>query len=81
MAKKTHDVVVKVGTYEKNGETKNRYENIGSRMEKDDGGAFLLIKRTFNPAGVPNPDNKDSIIVSLFEVKEKEGATAREEAY
>lgn len=76
--KKTHDVVVKVGSYEKDGQTKNRYENIGSRMEKEDGGAFILIRRTFNPAGVPNPDNKDSIIISLFEVKDKEGKGGEE---
>ena len=72
MTKKTHDLVVKTGTYEKGGETKNRYLNIGVVLQKDDGGKFILLDRTFNPAGVLNPDGKSTVIVSLFEIK-KEG--------
>lgn len=68
---KTHDLVVVVGTYEKNGETKNRYKNIGSVIENEKG-SYIILDRTFNPAGLPNPDNRDSCFVSLFEVKEKE---------
>lgn len=69
MTKKAYDLAVKVGTYEKGGETKNRYLNIGAVLEKDDGGKFILLDRTFNPAGVPNPDGKSSIIISMFEPK------------
>lgn len=72
MTTKKYDLAVKVGEYQKNGETKGRYENIGSVMVNDDGGEFILIKRTFNPAGVPNPQGKDSVIVSKFEVKDKD---------
>ncbi len=68
MAQKLYDLVVKTGEYQVNGETKARYENIGSVMQGDNG-QFAIIKRTFNPAGVPNPDGKDSIIVSMFEPK------------
>ena len=75
---KVYDLAVKVGTYEKDGETKGRYENIGVIMKKDDGGKFILIKRTFNPAGVMNPDNKESIIVSMFDPK-KEGSKEKQE--
>ena len=64
---KLYDAVVKTGEYtNNNGETKGRYENVGSVMQGDNG-QFLILKRTFNPAGVANPDNKDSIIVSMFE--------------
>jgi len=67
MAQKLYDLVVKVGEYQNaQGETKARYENIGSVMQGDNG-QFAIMKRTFNPAGVPNPDGKDSIIVSMFE--------------
>lgn len=67
MAQKLYDLVVKVGEYQnQQGETKARYENIGSVMQGDNG-QFAIMKRTFNPAGVPNPDGKDSIIVSMFE--------------
>jgi len=72
MTKKTYDLAVKVGTYEKGGETKNRYLNIGAVLQKDDGGKFILLDRTFNPAGVPNPDGRSTVIVSLFEVKKEE---------
>lgn len=66
--KKIKDLAVKVGTYEKDGQTKNRYMNIGAILEKDDGGKFMLLDRTFNPAGVPNQDGKNTIIVSMFDV-------------
>ena len=67
MANKKYDLVVKTGSYTNGqGEQKNRYENIGSVMQGDNG-PFLIMKRTFNPAGIANPDNKDSIIVSCFE--------------
>ena len=68
---KTHDLVVKTGSYQdNNGEIKGSYENVGSVMQGDNG-MFLILKRTFNPAGVPNPDNKDSVILSCFEPKQQ----------
>lgn len=69
--KKLYDLAVKTGTYEKDGETKNRYENVGSVMEKDDGGRLILLNRTFNPAGVPNPDNRSNVILSMFKNEPK----------
>lgn len=64
---KLYDAVVKTGEYtDAQGNTKGRYENVGSVMQGDNG-QFLILKRTFNAAGVPNPDNKDSVIVSFFE--------------
>ena len=80
MANKMYDVVVKTGEYQQNGETKSRYENIGSMMQGDNG-PFLILKRTFNPAGVPNPDNKDSVIVSLFEPKQQQNQGQQQGGY
>lgn len=72
--KKTHDLAVKVGSYtDSNGDTKGRYVNMGAVWQKDDGSEFWTIQRTFNPAGVPNPDNKDSILISRFPVKQRNG--------
>jgi len=65
MAKK-YDLAVKVGTYEKDGETKNRYQNVGVVMEGERG-PYILLERWFNPAGVPNPDDRSNVIVSMFE--------------
>jgi hypothetical protein len=67
---KTHDLAVKTGTYSKGGDTKNRYKNVGMVMTDDKGGKMYLLDRTFNPAGVPCDPEKDSIILSVFEVKD-----------
>lgn len=69
MAKKLYDVAVKTCSYIKDGEEKGRYENVGS-MWQGDNGTYLVLKRTFNPAGVPFKDGSDSIFLSLFEPRE-----------
>lgn len=68
--KKLYDLAVKVGEYEKDGAKKGRYENVGAVMEKDDGGKMIFLNRTFNPAGVPNPENRSNIIISMFAPKQ-----------
>ena len=65
MSKKVYDLTVKIG--DKN------WLNVGAVLEKDDGGRFIILERSFNPAGVPNPDNKSSLIISMFEPKQKDG--------
>ena len=67
--KKIRDLVVKVGSYQdrNTGEEKVRWENIGALMQNDDdGNYFIMLKRTFNPAGVPNQDGRESILISAF---------------
>ena len=72
MSKKVYDLAVKIGTYKnRDGEEKAEYLNIGAIIEKDDGGRFMLMNRTFNPAGVPNPDNNKTFIVSMFSAEKK----------
>lgn len=66
--RKVKDLVVKTGEYQKDGQTKARYENIGSIFEKD-GKQFILMKRTFNPAGVPS--DRDTIMVGMFDADNK----------
>lgn len=64
---KLYDLAVKTGEYQdSDGKTKGRYENIGAVM-RNDNGQFLMLKRTFNPAGVEA--RGDSILVSMFEPK------------
>lgn len=66
MAHKTHDIVAKVGEYtDRQGQTKARYENVGALMQGDNG-PFIMIKRTFNVAGLPN-DGRESALLSCFE--------------
>ena len=42
------DIVVKTGEYQKNGETKARYKNIGKLMQKDGEEPFLILD--FDPS-------------------------------
>ena len=67
---KVKDLVVVVGEYQtQQGETKKQYRNVGSLMEGNDGGQYIILERTFNFAGLPNPDNRSNCIVSMFEPK------------
>lgn len=71
MTKRKYDIVVKAG--ENNG--KAIWKNVGVMMEGDRG-PFLLIDRTFNPAGVPQKNSNDSsVLCSLFEPKDAQVAT------
>lgn len=69
--KRIKDVAVKVGSYQSGGETKNRWQNVGSLVEFDDGNQGLFLNRTFNPAGTPNPDGKEDVLLYFFDIKDK----------
>lgn len=70
---KKFDLVVKVGEYTDNqGQTKGRFKNVGVMMEGDKG-PYILLDRTFNPAGVGGNEGRESIIVSLYEPKQEGG--------
>lgn len=81
MPRKIKDLAVKTGSYtDRNGDTKGRYENVGAILEMDDGGKMMLLKRSFNPAGVPFKDGSDQIIISVFDVKPRDGEGGFQEA-
>ena len=63
----------KVGSYEKDVQAKGKYVDVGVLMQGQDGGMFVLLNTTFNPAGVPNPENKESILVSVFTDNNQQG--------
>ena len=74
MAHKTHDLAVKVGSYtNQQGEQKNRYQNVGALMQGDNG-QFIMLAKWFNPAGVQDDRGGESILISVFEPKEREQA-------
>lgn len=74
MPLKLKDLAVKTGSYtDRNGETKNRYKNIGSILQLDDGSKIILLDRSFNPAGVPHKEGSDQIIVSAFDPRPRGG--------
>jgi single-stranded DNA-binding protein len=70
--KKLYDLAVKTDSYTgKDGQKKNKWLSVGSVVEGEKG-QYIIMNRTFNPAGLPNPDNKDSIFISMFTPKGKE---------
>ena len=69
--KKVYDLAVKTGSYQKDGETKNRYKNVGSVMEGDNG-MFMFLDKSFNPAGIESKEGSSDIIVSMFAPRQKE---------
>lgn len=73
MPKKLRDLAVRTGSYtDRQGNEKGRWQNVGALMRGDDGGEFVILHRWFNPAGVPNPDNRDSVLVSAFKPQDRQ---------
>lgn len=78
---KKYDLAVKVSEYtDRDGKTKGRYENVGAVLIGDNG-PFITLKKTFNPAGVPTAEGKDSIIISCFEPKDNEKQRAADAGF
>lgn len=69
---KVYDLAVVVGTYQKGNETKNKYQTIGAVM-KNDKGMFMFLNKSFNPAGISSKEGSESIIISMFPPKQKDG--------
>lgn len=70
MTKKIYDLAVKTGEYQKDGQTKGRYQNVGAILQKEDGGKFILLERWFNPAGITGGNDNSSVIISMFPPKQ-----------
>lgn len=68
--KKLKDLAVVTGTYQKDGKTKKRYQNIGALMESENG-QFLLLDPLINLAAVPREEGRDRVVASMFEPKDK----------
>lgn len=80
MAKK---LSVKIGEYQKDGQTKGRYVNIGVIMQSSDGGEYVLLDPTVSLAGIMQQQNtlamqkneqlRDRIMVGVFEEDQQVG--------
>jgi hypothetical protein len=70
---KKYDVAAVTGTYtDRDGNEKRRYQNVGAIIEGRDGNEFLILERWFNPAGLPDPEGRGSVILSLFEPRQQQ---------
>lgn len=76
---KLYDLAVKTGEYtDRQGNTKGRWKNVGSVMRGDDGGQFIMLDKTFNPAGVNGKPGSDSILVSCFTPGDRQNSKSDE---
>lgn len=75
MSRKKYDVCARVGEYSdpQTGETKARWLNVGAVIQTQNG-FCLLLDRTFNPAGLPDPDGRGNVILSLFDANRDQGS-------
>lgn len=75
MAQKLCDIAVKTGEYQdrQSGQMKGRWQNVGALMKSDDGSEFIVMHRWFNLAGLPNPNNRDSVVMSCFKPNRQQG--------
>jgi hypothetical protein len=81
MARKVKDLAVKIGSYtNSNGEEKGRYMGCGSLMEGDDGNQFIMLNRFINYTALPRKQGSDGILISVFDLREREGANGNQRA-
>lgn len=74
MARKVKDLAVVTGSYTNNqGEEKRRYMNCGALMEGDDGNQFIMLNRFVNYSILPRKQGSESILISVFDLREREG--------
>ena len=67
MAKK-YDLCVKTGSYPDPNDPskmKGKYLNVGVVLENDNG-PYMLLNKSFNPAGIVDDPTKESVIISMF---------------
>jgi len=77
---KKYDIVAVVGTYtNQEGKEKKRYKNVGCIIDKGTG-PFILLDRVFNPAGLPNPEFRDTVALSLFAPSEEKESDSKQES-
>ncbi len=70
MTKKVADIKAKVGEYQKGGETKGRWIDVGYVLETDKGGKMRCYYPWINLAGIPKKDGYDTVTLSEFDVKD-----------
>lgn len=74
-------LMVKVREYtDQNGQPKNQWLQIGSIMQSQKGGYFILLDKTFNPAGIQTEPGRTSVMVSMFEPDNKNEKTDAQQA-
>ena len=71
-AQRIREIKVPVGEYtDQSGQKRTRWETIGS-LWAGDKNDFIVLKKTFNPAGLESsPNNKHTVLLNCFDIEEK----------
>ncbi|MBR1486326.1 MAG: hypothetical protein IJ859_10000 [Synergistaceae bacterium] len=77
MATKVYDCIVATGKYkDRNGQEKTKWENVGVIWKDTDNNgnsySYLLLKKTFNPAGIEAREGSDVIKISFAKPKQQQ---------
>lgn len=68
-----HEICVATGTYrDSSGKEKKQWQKVGVELETDQGGRFILLDRWFNPAGIADPESRGTVMLSMFDPKNKQ---------
>ncbi len=63
-----HELCVVTGHYvDREGKEKNQWQKVGVELETETGGRIILLNRWFNPAGIADPENRGTVMLSLFD--------------
>lgn len=65
------ELSVVVRTYEKNGETKKVWKNIGA-IHEGQHGQYMVLDSLVNLAAIPRRDGDDRVYVSMFDPKKRQ---------
>lgn len=55
------------------GEQKTSWLNVGAVIQGKENRPYMMLKAHFNPAGIQRKEGSESILISLFKPKHKEG--------
>ena len=69
------------GTYEKNGETKTRWVNVGILNTTAEGKEYMLIDPTINFAAFQRQEGKDMVMVGVFEEQQQNNNQQQNQGY
>lgn len=75
----TKRLVVKNGSYQKDGEEKSRWLQIGAVHEYE-GREYITLDRHVNLAGLPTKDGETRVFVSIFDADEQQGKASAPKA-
>ena len=81
MTRKLYNICASTGKFsDSNGNSKNRYINVGA-VFNGQYGPYIVLNAHFNPAGIQRKEGSSSIILSLFKPKDDSANSSTAQDY